>query len=221
MKSGCLNLVEGEAVDKDPFPRGREEGGETLRSSISAGLFTERLGGGVRVREGTAMKEYLAETEDRYLNEDGELESKSNATKSVAVSEFVEVPGSFIITERTDDKLPREVLSTATGGPVTRSQIDTEQFRQQEQFDLTRSATDGSAGISYIEAVEFAQQATNLPSELRDQPGILVGFENLHWNGLVLRGILTSSGYVEVYEPDIGSETFAQFIDAVILPYAS
>lgn len=221
MKGGCLNLVESGAVDTDPFPREWQENEETLRSSVKAGRFTEPLRGVHRVREGTAMKEYIAEAEDRYINENGELDSASNVTKSVAVSEFIEVPGSFIVTERTDDELPRSVLRTATGDRVCQSEIDVRQFRQQETLDVTHAATDGTIEAGYLEAVDFSRQTGNLPSELQDEPEILVGFENLQWNGRWLREILTRSGYVEVYEPDIGSEEFAQFLSAVVLPYAS
>lgn len=220
MKRGCINLVEGGVVETNYFPREWEEAEETLRSSVRVGQFSETLGDSARVREGTAMKEYVADTSDRYLDEDGVLEERTSVTKSVDVTDFVEVPESFVVTESTDDELAREVLGVATDGVVRQSEIDVRQFKQHEEFDLTRAATDSARDVQFVEAVEFSRAGSSLPPELQNQPNVLVGFENLRWNGMALRGVLTASGYVEVYEPDLGSETYAQFLDEVVLQYA-
>lgn len=224
MKSGAINLVaEGTGIDTEPFPLERQKNGETLRSALRV-RGGQTTFGGMTIRQGRTMREDLVEVKTRHINVDGELEVDREVTeKQVDDTEFFEVNTEFIITESTRDDAAREILSRAMDGSVHQALIDVVEFaKANPSAEMNMAGTDQGTNVDHITAIGDIQQATDLPDDVRDHPNILLGFEGLQWEQRELRGFITKSGYLAIYEPsEMDVEEYSRFVQAEVLPFAT
>ncbi|WP_430506217.1 hypothetical protein [Haloparvum sp. PAK95] len=224
MKSGAINLVvEGSQIDTELFPLERQQNGETLRSALRVRGGQETFSG-LTVRQGRTMREDLAEIKTRHINADGELEIGREVTeKQVDDTEFFEVNSEFVITETTRDDAARELLSYAMDGSVQQALIDVVEFaKANPSAEMNMAGTDQGSNVDHITAVGDIRHATDLPDDVRDHPNILLGFEGLEWEQRELRGFITKSGYLAIYEPsEMNVEEYSRFVRKAVLPFAT
>jgi hypothetical protein len=170
------------------------------------------------------MREDLAEIKTRHINADGELEIDREVTeKQVDDIEFFEVNTEFVITESTRDDAARELLSFAMDGSVQQALIDVVEFaKANPSAEMNMAGTDQGSNVDHITAVGDIQHATDLPDDVRDHPNILLGFEDLEWEQRELRGFITKSGYLAIYEPsEMDVEEYSRFVREAVLPFAT
>lgn len=224
MKSGAISLItEGGGIDTGPFPLEQKKNGNTLRSSLTMREGSQTTFGGMSVRQGQTMKESLAKIKTRRINESGELEVDREVTeKQVKDTEFYAIDDEFVVTESTKDDAARELLGRAIDGSVDQALIDVVEFAQAHpSADMNRVGTD-QGDADHISVIGDIKRATDLPDDVRDQPNIMLGFEGLQWNRRSLRGFLTKSGYLAIYEPaEMDIVEYSRFVQEEVLRFAT
>lgn len=222
MKSGALNRIQGSgSIDDSKFPQTHGEKGHTLRSSLKLNRGQTTFSD-VIVHEGLAMREQLVDGLSRRINTSGDLEEKSHdRDKMVDVTRISLINDDILITESTKDNSAREIISTASGCRVSQVEIDILSFIEDHpEAVLNMAGSDQGADVSYFGAFGDIQSAKDIPEKVQQHPNIQLGFEDLRWNGKVLRGVLTKSGYVAIFAPkDISTEGYCQFVVDRITPY--
>lgn len=224
MKSGAINLItESHGIDTNPFPFEQEKDGETLRTSLRV-RGGQKTFNGMTVRQGRTMKEELIDIKTRHVNSKGDLELDREVTeKQVNDTEFFEVDNEFVITESTKDDTAREILGHAMDGSVKQALVDVvELAKAHPSAEMNMAGTDHGSNVDHITAVGDIKHATDLPNDVRNHPNVLLGFEGLQWNRRSLRGFITKSGYLAIYEPaEVGTEEYSQFVREEVLPFAT
>jgi hypothetical protein len=108
-------------------------------------------------------------------------------------------------------------------GSVQQALIDVVEFaKANPSAEMNMAGTDQGSNVDHITAVGDIQHATDLPDDVRDHPNILLGFEDLEWEQRELRGFITKSGYLAIYEPsEMDVEEYSRFVREAVLPFAT
>lgn len=222
MKSGAINLIRyGNTANPSRFPRTRQEKGHELKSSLELTDGQTTFSGGI-VRRGRAMREEIVDGFSQRINDEGELEEATAGPEiRVDVADIALINDEILITQSTSDEFARSILSSATDGEVVQGKVDIPRFIEDHpEAKLNMAGSDLGEDLSYVGAFGNIQSVEEIPEVVRESPNIQLGFEQLSWNGKVLNGVITKSGYISIFSPkDTNLMEYCQFILDDVVPY--
>jgi hypothetical protein len=226
MKEGGIAVVtdSGHEITDAQFPNHRTEAGHDLRSTIDVEWHQSVLDG-QQVAYGRAAAESVADIKTTRISADGGVTVEQDTTDVVPeTTEFVHLPGEFLVTESTGDTFADRLVETATDETIHRAQVDLESFAEAHAdadpwmawFRDTDGPLDSGAAYGDIES------EPDVAKFVHDNENSQLGLTNLEYNGRLLKLVLAESGWLAVHEPtDMDTIEFARFIRDAILPHAS
>lgn len=201
MKAGVLGVVDGEFDVVDSFSDAvTEDDRELARRLEIRGVFS--LPSGEMAFAGRAAAEHLRERETHEID-DGEIEVRAEPRKGTRYTEFVGVPGEFVVVGSGDGEFAFDLVAADTNTAIERAAIDLDGF-----FADHGSARPWQAGFygPGDDSVTGVVHGSDLRAEY-DLDGMLadsslnqVGL-TYDYGGEELKMTASRSGYVEVYQP--------------------
>lgn len=231
MKAGIIGVPEGEAdriTDVEAFSTTTEEYGLELNTVVET-EEVQTLSGDTKFIEGTALKE-TAEDEEKAYIEDGKIRFRDAKVERQQFGEFTVVPANddhngFVIVSSSSATFAFDLIDRTT--IINRAEISLGGFlKQHNDFSATTAGMSGHAG-QVDSAVTWGRNVFD-DTEFKDPLGDAVVADNLSQlagqymsDGVRVKANLSESGYVQVYEPDMDTMEFLDWVIRDILPFAS
>lgn len=233
MNSGAIAHFSepGGAIDDSKFPVARVESDEELLSSlnmrgetIQADFEAIRDGGPMELSRGRAAREEIEEVKSTAIREDGRIDVGNEGTVvSAQVADLLHLKGEFIVTNDTESDFAHSLVERATGGEIADTELDLSSFVvEYPDLDI------GLGGFYDRDGdVEKGVHIGDLddekdPHEFVEDAAInRLGVENFEYRGRSLDFLVTESGYVDIYDNNVGTLEFVRFIDEIITPHIS
>lgn len=231
MHAGGIHLItdSGNGIDTTDFPRERVKNGETLLSTVSVkgnGTAQTTLGADdLRVARGEVARDDLADIKTKRITSDGDIVVDREATDiETEVRDFTYVQDEFLLTDKTREEATCELVAEAIDGTVVPTGLDIRGFAEahpeaEPDQAWTRNEDEEPECLGAFGSLE---DADDLAKRVEEGQDIQRGFKNLEWEGRLLRGTTTRSGYLAIYGPqEMSRMEFVRFIRDEVLPHAS
>ncbi|WP_232687147.1 hypothetical protein [Halobacterium zhouii] len=220
MQAGVLGVVDGDFDVVDSFSDSVTDGDRELARRLEIrGVFS--LPSGEMAFAGRAAEEYLRERETHAI-EDGEIEVREDPRVGTRYTEFVGVPGEFVVVGSGDGEFAFDLVSADTNTDVERATLDLDGF-----FTAHGSARPWQAGFygAGDDPVTGVVHGSDLRNEY-DLDGMLAD-SNLNQVGLTyeydgedVKMTASRSGYVELYRPQtFGREDYLEYLREEVLSH--
>lgn len=217
-------------IDDSGFPKPHYEDGEKLLSSLEVrnptvltfDAYTD--GESIRWNRGRAAKEHVEDAKSTEIHRDGRIDVGTDGTRVRAeVTDVLHVQDEFIVTQNTECDFAHSLVEDATGGEVVDTRLDLRGFVNDYpdvKYSLggfyDRDATaDKEVNIGHLNKDEHARE--NIDSAKINRLGI----ENFSYNGRSLDFLITESGYVDIYDSNVDTTEFVQFLHDIVMPHVS
>jgi hypothetical protein len=218
MQAGVLGVVDGEFDVVDSFSDTvTVDDRELARRLEIQGVFS--LPSGEMAFAGRAAKEYLRERETHAID-DGEIEVREEPQVGTRYTEFVGVPGEFVVVGSGDGEFAFDLVAADTNTDIERATIDLDAF-----FAAHDGARPWKAGFygPGDDPVTGVVHGSNLRTEY-DLDGML-SESSLNQLGVTydhddeqVKMTASRSGYVELYQPRaIDRETYLEYLREEVL----
>ena len=238
MQRGIIGVPSGEAdrlTTVEPYHDTKHEMGMELSVAI-APEEQYTLTGNTNYIQGPALSEEIEEERKWVFDEDkGAIDSRSTHTKVQHTSNFVAVPGDsdrqgFAMVTSNEGTFAFGVLGRADHTVMERAEIDLGDFYLDREDDFTIQTGGQSGRLDHADtmmawgdgieeddaigdAVRDAARANTLPQ--------LAGTYHSEVVAVPVKANIAASGYVEVWDPDMSTAEFLQWVQTDILPYVS
>lgn len=226
MKSGAINLISesGQSIDQETFPKEHWKGDEKLLSTLRVER-SQQLIDGTTITQGQTAYEETTNVKTHRIRPDGGLEVGRNEQEiEVVLTNFIYIEDEVLLTERTKADTACEMVETATDSIIEPSRIDIESFagaHAEAELFLAWIRNEDEE-LTSVCGVGNITEDTEFERRLEQSESTQLSFDGLEWNGRQLRGTITRSGYVEIYQPhDVDTEEFARFIREEVVQYSS
>ena len=225
MKSGVIGVVSGEFDDLRSEVNTFTKDGEELREAIEI-LDTVDSDMGEALY-GRAAVEDITRDEGPVIN-DGQIEVKSYTETETKMTEFLVVPGEFVIVENGSGTFAFNLIGRQVGALIERGEVNLDAYinylqdqnRDQEAWQVGFYGNGGEAqkGVVYGNNVlEDSDVGGVLDISEINQLGISYSTRDHS-----MKITVTESGYTNVYQPsDFESEDFLNFFSSELAPYVS
>lgn len=221
MKAGVVGIVDGsfDAVDSyaETVTRDGHECERCLEIDRVFSIPSEEMGFAGRAAETARRDETVPSIEN------GEIQVSERTRPHTRYTEFVGVPGEFVVANSGDGTFAFDLIGADTGTDIERATLDLDGF-----FRANGAATPWKAGFfgsgdASVNGVVHSQdlRATHdldemLADATLNQVGLTYGYD-----GAEVKMTATRSGYVEVYRPsDFEDGRFLDYLREDILPYS-
>ena len=220
MKAGVLGVVDGDFDVVDSFSNTvTEDGRELARRLEIRGVFS--LPSGEMAFAGRAAEEYVRERETHAID-GGEIEVRAEPQTGTRYTEFVGVPGEFVVVGSGDGEFAFDLVAADTNTDIERATVDLDAF-----FADHGSARPWQAGFygPGDDSVTGVVHGTDLRSEY-DLDGMLAD-SSLNQVGLTydrggeeVKMMASRSGYVQLYQPRaFGREDYLEYLREEVLSH--
>ncbi|GAA0293886.1 hypothetical protein [Halarchaeum salinum] len=226
MNAGILGVPHGRLTTIESYANTVTDGSHELTTAVDVEEQTT-LGGGVACIEGRALRETVEEI-DTATVDSGRIKIGSTRQK---IQRWTDVVGltagddheGFLLVGSSDATFGFDVAGDAI---IETAELDLGAFL--DEHDVLGVGTAGTAAIGPIESITShgtdvrEDEEIGIGEHVRDS--IRAGYLSqvrCHYDsdwGFV-RCFLAASGYIEVYEPDLETADFVQFVAEDILPY--
>jgi hypothetical protein len=220
MKGGVIGVVEGDFRVVDSFSDTVVEGDRELTRCLDIRRVFSLPSGGTAFA-GRAAVEYLRRGEATEIDGD-EIRVTEGPRKATRHTEFVGVPGEFVVVGSGDGRFAFELIGADTNTTIERATVDVDAF-----FRDRGSATPWKAGFygTGDDAVNGVLHGADLRVD-HDLDAVLrrsklnqVGLE-YRYDDRDLKMTASRSGYVEVYRPrEFGAGDFLEYLLEEIVAY--
>lgn len=217
----------------EPYHSTKQEYEYTLTAAI-APHEQRTLDGGAQFIEGRALREQVDDDSSWVYDEDEQaIDRRSTRTKVQETSKFVAVPAAdgqrgFAMVTSNDGTFAFSVIGRADMTPMDRAQIALGDFYLTYESDFTiqtggqqgrldRADTLMAWGQS-IEDDEDLGDAVHAAATSNNLPQLAGTYTSPH-NSRLMRVNLAASGYVEVWEPEMSTYEFLDWVRSDILPH--
>lgn len=222
MKRGIIGRARGSFDRVEPLRRTKTEDGEELVEQVDV-TGVKRTPDGMDINEGVAAAQSIRERQSAELSLDA-IEVTTEARKVTDVTNFLAVPGEFLVVDNKKGRFLFELLEDDLGVEISASSVDLDGLMSDHAsaaawkvgyYDPDNPARNGVLhGESILSNGEYTDR---LAGTDMNQLGL-----TLEHGGEEFKLFVTESGYVDVYQPsELGSAEFAEFIRDVVLPHAS
>ena len=230
MNSGAIAHFDGSSgeIDDSGFPKPHYEDGEELLSSLEVRnptvltLEAYTDGGSVRWNRGRAAKEHVEDVKSTEIHPDGGIDVSTDGRETrTEVTDLLHVQDEFIVTQNTECDFAHSLIEDATGGEVVDTRLDLREFVNEypdAKYSLggfydRDAAADKAVNIGHLNEDEHARE--NIESAKINRLGI----ENFSYNGRSLDFLITESAYVDVYNSNVDTTEFVQFLHDIVMPH--
>lgn len=228
MQSGGIGIIttndSASTIDTTPFPLTESEGDHELLSTVEA-EWTQEAFNGTTLNKGRAAKETAEEIKTTRLTDDGKIEAgKEKTDVATHITDFLRVPGEFIVTESTRDEFAHELLKEATGETIHPAAVDLGGFAEANpEAEPWMGWFRGDGGpLNAGFASGEINSAPDMADYLRKNQNTQLGLQGVEFNGRKLKLVVSRSGWIAIYEPkEMDSIEFAQFIREKVQPFAA
>ena len=220
MKAGVLGVVDGSFDAVDSVTETVSDGDNELERCLEIDRVFS-LDGGEMAFAGRAAAESVVDGTTTAIEDDG-ITVTDRERVETRYTEFVGVPGEFVVVGSGDGTFAFDLIGDQTGTDVTRATVDLDAF-----FDGRDGATPWKAG--FYGTGEDAVNGTIHGADLRTDHDLdaLLEDSNLNQLGLSyahgdreLKMWAARSGYVEVYRPsEFESAQYLSYLNDEILPH--
>ncbi|WP_135302617.1 hypothetical protein [Haloarcula amylovorans] len=216
----------------EPYHSTTQEYGHTLHAAIEP---TEQrdLSGDTEFVEGRALKESTDDESKWYYDADDGIQRRTVHSKVQHASKFVAVPGDsgrqgFAMVDSSDGTFAFSVLGRADHTLMDRAEIDLGDFYfdREDDFSIRTGGCSGALDkadtlMAWGSSIEDDDNVGRpLDGALRSNtiPQLAGQYASPAVDG-IMRVNLAASGYVEVWEPELSTYEFLEWVRADILPY--
>jgi len=221
MKSGVLGLINSPAEPIDGFHETTVQDGIEYEYCVEPHKTTTDQELGVTVQTGHAATDIPDETEDIEMS-DGSITRVTKPVKQTLHTEWLLVPGEFLVIESGEGRFLYDILSSELGWSVNRAQLNltsmAADYEETHLWQLGFYGNTGTAekGVVYGDhVVDDSDIGDALGRSQVNQLGIQYEFQQN-----IIKASLTESGYIEVYQPSsFDSADFAAYIRNEVVDY--
>lgn len=226
MKSGVIGVVGGDFEKLESRVNTFSKDGEELREAIEIRDIVDSEFG--EAYYGMAAIEDVVRSEKPSISEHGEIGSHTRLETTTEMTEFLAVPGEFVIVENGSGTFAFDIIGRQTGVLVERGRINLDAYvghlqnedRDQEVWQAGFYGNEGQAekGVVYGNDV-LGDSDVGGVLDLSDLNQLGLSYSTRE-NSMKIT--VTESGYVNVYQPsDFENEDFLDFFALELAPYAS
>jgi len=226
MRAGVIGNIHGEFSEIESFHSTTKQDGATFTRSLQVNQ-TKSLEDGSPVFIGEAATQVIEESESIVIESDtGDIEIAKRGHKEGKYTEFVAVPGEFMVVGSGDGTFAFDLLQEQHPGTrVERVNLDLNEYAKDyykadgvNPWQVGFYGNIGSAekGVVYGDnVIADSEIGDALDRSQVNQLGL--EYEML---GYDMKMTMAESGYIEVYNPsNLESEEFAQYIQEEIMDY--
>jgi len=221
MESGIIGTIEGDLGQIPSFNDQDQERGYGLNTCVDVRPGQTNLQGDVVLQGGEAVTESVAEVSVPSVDDDGTITTNADYQKTFVYTEFLAVPGEFIIIDGTDGEFLFDELTARTDGFVSRATVDLDSYAESrpnaDPWECGFSGASGNidAGTVYGEDVtDDLNMGDVLESSDKNQLGLEFEYE-----GRDIKMEVSESGFVRILEPSMQQGTFVEFVKDEIQPH--
>jgi len=223
MKSGVLGLIDGTGNSIDSFEETTESGDDSLTACIEVLQTQTNAVKGNDLQFGRAAIETHT-TKDSTSIVNGSITVSEETTIETLYSEFIHVPGQFLVVDNSAGSFVYDLLSNQLPGvDIQRGTIDLNRYLNNVsdwtpwKVGFYGNVGNAEKGTVYGENVlNGGEMGPVLDSCQKNQLGL-----TLSDGSQEIKCMMTESGYVEIYQPsNFENAEFAEFIAEHILPCA-
>lgn len=217
----------------EPYHRTKEEYGIDLTVAV-APAEQRTLHGGVGFVEGSALLEDV-ETTDTWVydEDDNEISSRPTHSKTQHHSTFIAVPAAngdngFAMVSSSDGEFVFGVLGHADMTPLDRATINLGDFYLAHEDDFTIQTGGQQGRLDQADTVmawgRELEEDQDLGSAIHDAARVnnlpqLAGTYTSDAIDFPMNVNLAASGYVEVWDPELSTYEFLEWVRSDIMPY--
>lgn len=220
MRAAILGLARDDIAD--PTIDGHLE--QSTYPAIQSTAY-ERLDG-TTIYAGKAAGTIDAERETIYVTEDGIITETEQASEDVYCEWIADLREGWVGVNRSDGDWLFDTLGATKGTLIERAEINVDGFAEYlsdypnaNAWNVTQTRS-----LDPDDDVEEATIEYHDAAHLADTGGsratTMLGFE-YWWDGEYVRGVVSESGYVALYDGGDGAGAYAAFINSEIMPFAS
>ncbi|GAA0539418.1 hypothetical protein ABNG02_15860 [Halorubrum ejinorense] len=220
MRATILGLARDEIAD--PTIEGHVE--QSTYPAIDATAY-ERLDG-TTVYAGDAANKIDTEREDIYVTETGIVTETAEGREDVYCEWIADLTEGWVGVNRSDGDWLFDTLGIAKGTIIHRAEIDVDGFAEYVS-DYPKANAWNTTQTRSLDADDDAEESTikyHDAAHLADTGGsratTMLGFE-YWWDGEYVRGVVSETGYVALFDGGDMAGMYAAFINSEILPFAS
>lgn len=222
MQSGIIGQIKGDFSSLDSFASTKTEQGHELTNALDVRSGQLSLTDDVRVTAGRAMKEQLVDYS--YPIFEGEkIITREETRKDHSYTEFRMIPGEFVVVGQKDGKFAFNMIQAQTDSHISRPSIDLDEYAETRpnadpwKFGFEKSGGNAEQGVIYGHHVtEDPDMGDVLERSEKNQLGLI-----FRYNGKRIKINVAATGYVEIIEPSVTTETYIKFIQDEIKPHWS
>lgn len=219
MYAGVVGLVSGSPERLGSFEETVTQDGFDLTRCVEVDRVFS-LPDGTHATSGRAAVERVKQVEEVDI-EDGHIEPYREPQKITTYTEFLMVPGEFVVVDSSDGAFAFDLVQDETGGAIERTGLDTAAFRAAHDGDLWKlgyADPDGGTGVVYGDPDGSGVSESAVP---RGATTTQVGLTHDYRDDRV-KMTLTRSGYVAVYRPgEWDGKEFLQYLQDEVVGHAT
>ena len=220
MESGIIGTIDGDLGEVPSFNNAEQERGFGLNTCVDVRPGQTNLQGDLVLQGGEAVTESVAEVSIPSVD-DGTITTTEDYQKTFLYTEFLAVPGEFIIIDGTDGEFLFDQLTSYTDGFVSRATVDLDSYAESrpnaDPWECGFSGASGNidSGTVYGEDVtDDLNMGDVLESSDKNQLGLEFEYE-----GRDIKMEVSRSGFIRILEPSMQQGTFVEFIKDEIQPH--
>lgn len=221
MKSGVIGIVEGKPRQVESYYRTVEQDGTSLTECIEVTQTHDDVKNGYTVQAGRAAVQSIVPEETVQITDQGEILVVEQGQRQTKYTEFILVPGEFVVVDSGSGVFLFDMLRDITGiESVERAEFDLAEFLSEHsestpwQVGFYGVGSEAEKGVVYGENVlSDAHIGNTLRTSNKNQVGI-----NHQKQEERVKVSLTESGYIDVHQPsNYESIDFAEYVIDEIL----
>jgi hypothetical protein len=223
MKAGVIGQVHGDfdGIDTKPFPMKRNQGGVELQSTIDIEEVQQNKSGDTIIT-GFAGEQTESKRTVSSISDDGRVQTAENLEVRTDSTEFLCLPGEFVIVENSSKTYAFDLIGRATESAIEQVQLDLTAFAEDHEDEVFWMSGFYNTGGNADNGVAYGDDVTNdieIGGVLQDSEKNRLGLI-MEYNPEPLKLMLTESGYVEIYQPsEFGTLSFARFVQEELARY--
>jgi hypothetical protein len=215
MKSGVIGIIDGEPSPVESYHRTVEQDGTPLTECIDVTETHHDTGDGYTVQTGRAAVQSIASTEVVEITSQGEIAVVEEGQHQTKYTEFVFVPGEFVVVNSGSGVFLFRILRDVLGlKSVERAELNLSKFLSEHNestpWQIGFYGVDSMAekGVLYGgDVISDADIGDKLKSSNKNQIGV-----NYERGEHQLKVSITESGYVDIHQPsNYTSVDFAEY----------
>lgn len=221
MKSGIIGLISGESSKFESRHVVQEQDGYEFSRAIETDQPSSDAQN--QVQEGRALIQTVEEEEVAEVDESGRIYTSEEGRKKSKYSEFLVVPGEFVVVEGGGEFVFDLLSSQLTSGTVQKASINLNGCLERIdgtpwQVGFYGKQGDTEKGVLYGDSIftdeDLGEVAKN---SKKNQLGMDHDFQ-----GTSVRSTITESGYINIYQPsNMKSSEFAEYLSTFVIPEAT